>query len=238
MAPNNTSTSTSKEFGSIIKEIKKNPELRNLERLPKESEESLKLKNSIELITKNLKESDSMRANSRGSLDFSGSSCYNSDSNTSRLSSSGNIDRQQQQKQTRIQAGGSEDLSLKRQKLIEQLQRLNELENEKQIKLLEQERDLYVENLKLQDSFMVQESLSNYYKNSKDQTMSSFNAGRGSSKKKIISDSSSSGDEYPFIKAKIDENHQLAAEKSLVPVYVETRIPKLVKIYSKFLHKF
>jgi hypothetical protein len=209
MAPN----SNSKEFGSIIKEIKKNPEFRNVELLPKDYEESDKLKKSIELINKNLKESDSLRLNSRGSNLTNSSS---SNSNASRQSKESN--------RFKAQSNVEEDLSLKRKKLMEQLQRLNELENEKQIKLLEQERDLYVENLKLQDSFIVQESLTNYYKNSKDQSMSSFN----SSNKKINSDSSS-GDDFPFNKVKEEDRNQ-----SKVPVYVETRIPKLVKFYLNY----
>lgn len=209
MAPN----SNSKEFGSIIKEIKKNPEFRNVELLPKDYEESDKLKKSIELINKNLKESDSLRLNSRGSNLTNSSS---SNSNSSRQSKESN--------RFKAQSNVEEDLSLKRKKLMEQLQRLNELENEKQIKLLEQERDLYVENLKLQDSFIVQESLTNYYKNSKDQSMSSFN----SSNKKVNSDSSS-GDDFPFVKAKEEDRNQ-----SKVPVYVENRIPKLVKLYLNY----
>jgi hypothetical protein len=105
---------------------------------------------------------------------------------------------------------------------MEHLHKLNQLENEKQIKLLEQKRDLYVENIKQQDSLFIQESIDNYFKKNKDISMSSFDFN------KIKREIDLASDYLPYIKV----NNNQIAEHSLVPVFVETRIIPPVSIFQ------
>ena len=207
-----------KDLDKILKEIKKNPELKNIERLPRDTAKSEEFKKTIDLLNKNQRENEYDNVNR---VQFrSVNEPRNSDVNKNNSVNS-------KSKNALRSKSSVEDLSKKRKKLMEHLHKLNQLENEKHIKLLEQKRDLYVENIKQQDSLFIQESIENYFKKNKDISMSSFDFD------KIKREIDLASDYLPYVKVK---NTQIA-DQSLVPVFVETRIIPPVSIYIKFSNK-
>lgn len=200
------SSTNGKDVEKILKEIDKSPGFKDINKLPRDLSKSDEVNKSIDLIHNKLEEKNS-------SLDESGSSSDNSTKlakfETSKLMNKGN----ERKRNTVRSRSNVEDLTKKRQKLMRQIQKLNELENEKQIKLLEQQRDMYVEKMKMQDSLIIEESLNNF-RNSKDQSFIR------TYESKDFSDSEED-EKLPF--TKVGVNHPL------VPVIIkETRIPSFV----------
>lgn len=177
-------STSGKDLKEILKEIKSKPELSDVNSLPRDTAKSEEFKKSIDCIQKTL-EDTTIDHDLREKLNLE----PNAHKNRSALRSRSNV----------------EDLSKKRKKLLEQIHRLNQLENEKQIKILEQKRDLCVEKMKMQDSYMIQESLDSYYRNSREHSMYSFNSNHY--------DPDSDDDHLPF--SRLSTNHPL------VPVYIQ-----------------
>jgi hypothetical protein len=204
-----------KDLDKILKEIKNNPEYKNIERLPRDTAKSEEFKKTLDLLNKSQKENEHDNGN--------GNKVQFRSVNEQRSSKDSNKNNSVNKTKNALRSKSSvEDLGKKRKKLMEHLHKLNQLENEKQIKLLEQKRDLYVENIKQQDSLFIQESIDNYFKKNKDISMSSFDFN------KIKREIDLASDYLPYIKV----NNNQIAEHSLVPVFVETRIIPPVSIFQ------
>ena len=208
-----------KDLDTILKEIKNNPDLRNVERLPRDTSKSEEFKKTIELVNKALKENEHDTENITQFKSVNESRTFNSNKSNSVNSKSKNVLRSK---------SNVEDLGKKRKKLMDHLNKLNQLENEKHIKMLEKKRDLYVEDIKQQDNLFIQEAINNYFKNNKDVSMSSFDMN------KLIRETDLATDYLPYIKV----NNNQINEHPLVPVFVETRIHSPVSFFSTFLNFF
>lgn len=127
-APLSMKNTNGKDLDTILKEIKNNPDLRNVERLPRDTSKSEEFKKTIELVNKALKENEHDTENITQFKSVNESRIFNSNKSNSVNSKSKNVLRSK---------SNVEDLGKKRKKLMDHLNKLNQLENEKHIKMLE-----------------------------------------------------------------------------------------------------